>query len=117
MRSASIAISSDGFEEELRSLARWLRDEDEFRGRVELVDTPVAPGEMGAELDAVVTVVTSGTASLFITSVFAWLERRRTASKIRLKVRTENGATVELICGSAADAEVVLRRITEIIEE
>ncbi|PRY42739.1 effector-associated constant component EACC1 [Umezawaea tangerina] len=117
MRSSSIAISSDDSDEELRSLARWLRDEDEFRGRVELLAAPIAADEMGADLESVVTIVTSGTAGVFVTSLFAWLERRRSASRVRLTIRTGTGATVELTCGSAEDADAVLKQITKIIDE
>ena len=117
MRTASVTISSGELDEELRSLARWLRVEDGLRGRINLVRAPIAPDEMGAELEAVMAVVTSGTAGVFVRSLFGWLQRRRDAIKVAVKVRTEKGATIELNCGSADDADVVLKRIRQILDD
>lgn len=104
MEPGLVAATVDGSEDDLRSLASWLRDEDEFRGRIRLEEKPVAPGEMGGALDAVVMVLTSGTASALVTSIFAWLAQRREVSKVSLKVRNAAGEEVELSCGTADDA-------------
>ncbi|MFC0546681.1 effector-associated constant component EACC1 [Kutzneria chonburiensis] len=106
MPTGSVAITGD--EQELRSLARWLRDEDDLRGRVSLADRPIAAGEMGGVLDSVVVVLTSATAGQLVKSVFGWLGQRRHASAVVLKARNARGAEIELKCGSAADASVVL---------
>jgi hypothetical protein len=56
----------------------------------------------------VVVVLTSATAGSFVTSLFGWLGHRRDASAVVLKARNARGAEVELKCGSAADAGVVI---------
>jgi hypothetical protein len=106
MSSGTVAIG--GTEEDLRSLAKWLRDEDALRGRVSLADRPIAVGEMGGVLDAVVVVLTSSTAGQLVSSVFGWLGRRREAASVVLKARNARGAEIELKCGSAADAGTVI---------
>lgn len=106
MPTGSVAII--GEEEELRSLAKWLRDEDDLRGRVSLADRPIAAGEMGGVLDTVAVVLGSANAGVFVRSLFGWLGRRREASGIALKVRNARGDEIELTCGSATDASVVL---------
>jgi hypothetical protein len=117
MSSASVTIGSDGSAEDLRSLARWLRGEDELKGRVRLVDSAIAPGELGGELEALVLVLSSGTATAFVTSLFHWLGRRRAATMIILRIKDKNGKTVELRCGSADDAAVLLGQIRETLEQ
>ncbi|MCA1655914.1 MAG: hypothetical protein LC635_05655 [Pseudonocardiaceae bacterium] len=74
--------TADGSDEELRRLARWLSDEDELRGRVDLAHEPVRPGQMGGTADAVVVLLTSGTASALVSSLFAWLGHRREVSRV-----------------------------------
>ena len=75
----------DGPDDELRLLATWLRDEDQLRGRVSLVHRPISEGEMGGALDTVQVMLTSSTASTFVTSVFAWLTQRRTSGRVSLR--------------------------------
>jgi hypothetical protein len=109
MSTGNVAIS--GGEEDLRSLARWLRDEDALRGRVSLAEHPVAPGQMGGVLDSVVLVLTSATAGKLVTSLFGWLGHRRDATAVVLKARNAHGAEIELNCGSATDATTVLAEL------
>jgi hypothetical protein len=106
MSSGSVAIG--GSEEDLRSLAKWLRDEDALRGRVTLADRPVAAGQMGGVLDSVVVVLTSATAGQLVKSMFGWLRQKREASAVVLKARNASGGEIELKCGSATDATAVI---------
>lgn len=106
MSTGSVAIS--GGQDDLRSLAKWLRDEDGLRGRVSLADRPLAAGQMGGVLDTVVVVLTSANAGLFVKSLFGWLGHRRDAAGVALKARNARGAEIELKCGSAADATAVI---------
>ena len=106
MSTGSVAIGGD--EEDLRSLAKWLRDEDGLRGRVSLADRPIAAGQMGGVLDSVVVALTSANVGVLVKSLFGWLGHRRDASSVTLKARNANGAEIELKCGSAADATVVI---------
>jgi hypothetical protein len=112
----TVSVSLDGRDEELRQLARWLRDEDELRGRVSLVEPPIGPGQMGSVLDTVQVVLTSGTAGTFVTSLFAWLGHRRVVGRVKLKVRNGD-RTIELTCGSADDANELIDRVSKILTD
>ncbi len=100
----------------MRALVRWLRDEDGLRGRVSLAAQPPAAGEMGAVVDAAVVVLTSGTVSVFIRSLFGYLKHRRTTSKVTLKVRDDKGRELELTCGSDDDAQATLTAVRALLE-
>jgi hypothetical protein len=106
MSTGSVAIS--GGEDELRSLAKWLRDDDDLRGRASLTDRPIAAGAMGGVLDTVAVVLGSANAGVFVRSLFGWLGRRRDAAGVVLKARNARGAEIELTCGSTTDASVVI---------
>lgn len=114
MPSGTVAIrlgAVEGAEQEIRKLARWLRDEDELRGRVRLESAPIEQGHMGGAVEAVVVVVTSGAASVFVRSLFDWLARRNEAAKVALTFESDDGSKIDLECGSAADAEKLLKAL------
>jgi hypothetical protein len=63
--------------DEIRSLRVWLIGEDELRGRVELVERPPQPGELGPALDAlVVSLGQGGAASVLVAGLISWLRSR-----------------------------------------
>jgi hypothetical protein len=89
-----VAITVPGSDGELPELADWLRGEDALRGRVQV-------------FDAVVVGVSSNSAGVFCSSLFAWL--RRCQARVSLKVKRSGAAEeLELDCGAASDAEQVL---------
>lgn len=97
--------------DELRSLARWLRRESEFQGQVGFTERESVPGHMGGFADALTVIVTSGTATTLVSSLFGWLGRRRDSTIVSLKIRTAGGRELDLKCGSADDAERVLSQV------
>jgi hypothetical protein len=111
-----VIVNTSHSDDELRALSGWFRDEDEFRGRVQLQES-VAPGQMGGVLDSVTVMVSSGTAGAFVSSIFTWLTRKRDVRKVSLKVRSEAGRELEMTCGSADDAEVILDNITRFLND
>jgi hypothetical protein len=111
----TISVSLDGPDDELRSLAGWLRDEDDLRGRVVLANKPIERGEMGGVLAAVEVIATGGTAKALVTSLFEWLRHRRTAMAVTLKIRDGKGRELDLTCGSADDATVLLDKVQSIL--
>jgi hypothetical protein len=115
--SGTVSIDLDGSAKELRSLARWLRAEDEFRGQVSLIEQQVGPGELNGAIDAVVVVLTSGAAPTFARSFFDWLSRRSERGRVRLRVRTETGRELKLDCGSVTDARAVLADVQRFMDE
>jgi hypothetical protein len=117
MTSETVSVNLDCSDDELRLLAKWLRDEDDLRGRVTLVPRSIEPGEMGAALDTVQVAITSGTVGTLITSLFAWLTHRRLTKKVFLKFHTEQGHEVTLTCGSADDVAQVLDHVRMLIAD
>lgn len=111
MNSGTISVNLAGTDDELRLLANWLRDEDDLRGRVDLVELPIEPGHMGAALAAIEVLVTSSTASTLVRSLFDWLRHRRTTEKVTLRV-----GDVEITCGSADDAATLLAKVREALD-
>ena len=113
---ATVAIrldTGDGSDEEIRRLARWLRDEDELRGRVSLENAPIPEGHMGGVVEAIVVAVTAGTGPALVQSLFDWLARRKEAGKVLLTVESADGNKVNLECGSAKDAEKLLKALDD----
>jgi hypothetical protein len=97
--------SPDGSDEELRRLIRWLRDEDDLRGKVEVVSEPLHEGHMGGLVELVSVVLTSTTASALVPSLFDWLARRRENGAVSVVV---DGERIEINAGSTSDAERLL---------
>ncbi|GAB3457137.1 effector-associated constant component EACC1 [Actinophytocola sediminis] len=113
---AVIRIAGSDADEELRKLACWLRDEDELRGRIELVAAPVRQGQMGGALETVSVMVTSGSAAVLVRSLFTWLARRREAEKVTLTLNAKT-RKLDLTCGSPADVEQVLKSCREFLDD
>jgi hypothetical protein len=106
---------ADDSDDELRQLARWLRDEEELRGRVDLELAPIQQDHMGGMAQAVVVVLTSGTASALVTSLFNWLAHRRDVDKVTVSVEPGPTGKVEVTCGSPDDAERLLRACRDVL--
>lgn len=72
---------------------------------------------MGGVADSIMVVVTSGSAATLCKSLFDWLGRRREVQKVSLKVKNEeSGTELKLDCGSATDAETVLKAVREFLD-
>jgi hypothetical protein len=115
--SATLSVSLGGSDDGLRSLARWLRDEDDLRGQVRLIDGRILPGQMGGVLDVIEVVVTSTTASTVVRSFFGWLNNKRIAERVTIKARAGQGDRLELTFGSADDAKDVLGAINVMLND
>jgi hypothetical protein len=112
---AHLEMSGMNTSDDLRSLARWLLNEDELRGRVEFPDSGLGEGQMGGALEVVTVVVTSGTAATFVKALFYWLRARASATKVTVKLHTKRGVEFVVECGSADDSVKVLREIHELL--
>lgn len=105
-------------DDDLRRLASWLRDEDDLRGRVNLVNRPAQPGDMGSVLDVLqVSVASGGAAAVAIESLFAWLKHRRTTRQVTVNLRTDNGREIVVTCGSPDDLSAVLGQVRDFWNE
>jgi hypothetical protein len=113
----TVIITTDGAEEQLRSLANWLRDEDGLRGKVILSSAPILDGRMGGAFDAVVAILTGSTVGTLVTSIRDWRIARRSAETVTLRLTSGGGRELELKCGSAADTQIVLDSARKFLEE
>ncbi|MFD5827987.1 hypothetical protein [Lentzea sp. NPDC060358] len=114
MATISVHIDPLGSDEDARALTRWLRDDDDLRGSVDLREAPIAEGDMGGAIDTIVVLVTSGTASAFVTSLFDWINQRRDSRKVSIKTRDAAGRSIELTCAGPEDAQRVLEQLRAI---
>jgi hypothetical protein len=75
-----------GGDGELAALAKWMNDEDELRGRVQIVRAPISGTELGS-LPELLTVAlgAGGAGSALVTSLRTWLSTRRTSATITVE--------------------------------
>lgn len=77
-----------------RSLRVWMVGEDEWRGAVDLVESPPRPGELGGVVDALqIAVAPGGAAAVAAGAVLSWARLQRADLKITL--RRGNGNRVD----------------------
>jgi len=84
----------DAAVEELRSLFTWLAGEEEFRGRVQLVETAPEPGTLGGWPEAVVALGEGGAVTVLASAVIAWIRHR--TSEVTCTMTRSDGTSVEL---------------------
>lgn len=83
-----VEVRIDGEQEELRSLYRWLRGDEDLRSvPISLSGTGAAPGEMGSALDVIEVLLdnTWSAASLAV-AIVAWRQSRPRASRATLRI-------------------------------
>lgn len=86
-------------EEHLRSLADWLNNEDQLRGRVQPVRSAPEPGKMGGVVELLAIVLGSGGAgAVLVQSICAWLTRR---PEISVWLKDSDGNEFEFSAKSA----------------
>lgn len=81
--------------EELRSLFTWLGGEEEFRGRVRLVEAVPEPGTLGGWPEAVAVALGEGGAvTVLASAVMSWIRHR--TSDVTCTMTRRDGMSVEL---------------------
>ena len=100
---ADLRITVDGQDSDVESLQDWLRGEPELRGNVRQSETPGPAGAMGAVVDVIVGVVSSGAATTLAKSLQVWLTQRR--ADVALKILGPEGREVVLDAKRIPDAE------------
>jgi hypothetical protein len=103
---ADLHIAVDGQDSDVESLQDWLRSEPEFRGQLRQGEAPGPDGAMGAVVDVIVGVASSGAATALATSLQVWLTQRR--ADVALKVSGPGGRKVVLDAKRIPDAERLL---------
>ena len=81
---ADLHIAVDGRDSDAESLQDWLRGEPEFRGQLRQGEAPGPDGAMGAVVDVIVGVVSSGAATTLAKSLQVWLTQRRADVTLKL---------------------------------
>jgi Effector Associated Constant Component 1 len=84
---------SDG--DEVRGLRRWLGVEDEFRGRIQLLEPGPEPGQLGTLADTLIVGLGSGGAATVMASALVPWVRHRTGDT-RAVLRKPDGREIDL---------------------
>lgn len=100
---ADLHITVEGQDSDLESLQDWLGREPELRGQLRQGQAPGPDGAMGAVVDVIVGVVSSGAATTLAKSLQVWLTQRR--ADVVLKVSGPAGREVVLDAKRIPEAE------------
>jgi hypothetical protein len=90
-----VKVTHEGDTEALRDLSRELAEDGAWRGRVELVERPPGPGELGPMLDALRIVLDPAVVTPFLGLVAAWLRFRTSDVDVTIE-RTGDKTTVRM---------------------
>ncbi|MGW1719847.1 effector-associated constant component EACC1 [Streptomyces sp. NPDC002156] len=105
-----IMLDSAGALDDRLAPADWLRRERGLQGCVHVTPAAPAESELGAALDFLTVSLGSGSvATVLAGSLAAWLQSRRTPTKVRITI-TRADRTLELETGDVAEAEALIRR-------
>jgi hypothetical protein len=113
---AHIAVAG-GDTDDVAALYRWLRSDDDLRGRVRLDQPTPGPGEMGALAEIVTVAVSSGgLVTALAGALTGWLaQRRRTPVTVEVAVGSRTGfRTVRIDSPDPAVAERLLREAVDL---
>jgi len=91
--------------EELRSLFTWLCEEEEFRGRVRLVEVAPGPGTLGGWPEVVTVALGEGGAvTVLASAVMSWIRHR--TSDLTCTLTRSDGTSVELTATRVRGADL-----------
>lgn len=107
-------VGRDAAGVELRSLFAWLAGEEEFRGRVRLVEAAPEPGTLGGWPEAVVVALGQGGAVTVLAGVvISWIRHR--TSEVTCTVTRPDGTSVELTATRVRSTDVA--GLGELVEQ
>jgi hypothetical protein len=108
---AHIRITDDTVDE-LAALGVWLGDEDELRGRVRTVHSPISGTELGSMTELLTVVLgTGGAGTVLVSSLKTWLQTRRTTAKITVE---SGGRSVTLDIQTVDEVTPLLEQILKV---
>lgn len=91
----TISVAGRNAIEERRSLFTWLAGEEEFRGRVRLVESALLPGTLVGWPEVVAVVLSQGGAvTVLASAVIAWIRHR--TSEVTCTMTRPDGTSVKL---------------------
>lgn len=108
-----LTVSSDAGDsgDDLEELQEWLRQEPEFRGRVDLVEHQPKPGELGVISDVLSIALGGGGAlSVLAASLRSFFAQPR-RSDLRITVRRPDGGSVEISASRIDNVDALLRGV------
>lgn len=114
---AGTGVSSD----EVRSLYRWIRDDDMIDGHLRPLEGHRAPNTLGSALDTLVVAVAPGGAiTALIIGTISWLRHRN--GDVTLRIQKNGTDLVELsarrVRGLASeDVTKLVNELTKVLEE
>jgi tetratricopeptide (TPR) repeat protein len=105
-------IVVDGSDTDRVALWDWLHDDRDLRGRIRR-DTPVTPGQMGAEIEYVVSAVVGAGAlwAALAKTISIWLVQRR--SDVTITVTGPGGRKVSVSAKRTRDPEAIIREVLD----
>ncbi|HSZ29664.1 MAG TPA: hypothetical protein VK784_07900 [Pseudonocardiaceae bacterium] len=107
-------VGRDAAVEELRSLFTWLAGDEEFRGRVRLVEAAPEPGTLGGWPEAVLVALSQGGAvTILVSAVITWIRYR--TSKVTCTMTRPDGTSVELTATRVRGTD--LAGVGELVEQ
>ena len=97
------------------SLARWLRFEEDLRGRTRLLQGKITNGEMGGLPEALAVALSAGgAASVLARAVVEWVKQCK--SDVTVKAVRPNGESFEFDLRRVADPESVITQLGTFLE-
>ena len=101
-----------GTGEELPALSDWLGAENELRGRIRMLNSPINETELGAIPELLdVALGAGGAGTVLASSLITWLKTRKTTAKITVECA---GRLVTLDIGTVNDVTPLLEQILRI---
>jgi hypothetical protein len=108
---------TDATEDTIFDLQDWINRERIQGIRAQQESIPPKPGEMGAELAAIISIVgpiVSPVLVELVKSVFGWLKMRRPTLKIRVKVGEE---VIEIEGENLSNEQQVIERVSALADQ
>jgi hypothetical protein len=103
-------------ESELRSLADWLRYEEDLRGKVVLEHREVTAGQMGGLPEALIVALSTGGASTVLArTVVEWIKQRK--SDVTVKAVKPNGETFEIDLRRVTAPDALVAQLCDFLQQ
>ncbi|MFE2498996.1 hypothetical protein ACFXKS_18985 [Streptomyces scopuliridis] len=104
-------------EEELRSLADYLREDEDLCGRVRLGASKIESGYMGGVVNELIVATGPILAAAAIQYLVDWLKQRRAApQRMFLQLRHRNGEEMKITLDGSGDPIALIREMNGFFE-
>ncbi|CAM3962101.1 hypothetical protein KIPE111705_33575 [Kibdelosporangium persicum] len=109
-----LTVRSANADNDLASLAEWLRNERVLRGGVRQMRRPITEGQLGGAFEIIsVAVGAGGLGTVLAGALTTWLQNRP-----RTKIKISRGdLSVEIEAGKLKDAPALVEKLLESVDE